>query len=80
MGHVSFAGKMNQAGNCVISRYADPIGNLLVASTTVAVTANVVFQNDVNSSVLFQAFSIGISNSASSVATVSSYIGLLAKD
>ena len=80
MAHVSFAGKMNQNGNAVISRYADLTGALLVASTTVNITANSVFQVDVASTVLFQAFSVGISNSASSVATLSSYIGLLAKD
>jgi hypothetical protein len=79
MGHVSFAGKLNQAGNCVINRYADVVGNLLVASTTANITANSAFQCDVSSTVLFQAFNITMSNSGSSVATVSSYIGLLSK-
>lgn len=79
MAHVSFAAKMNQNGNAVINRYADVAGTLLIASTTANVTANAVFQADVSSAVLFQAFNITMSNSGSSVATVSSYIGLLSK-
>jgi hypothetical protein len=79
MTHISFAGKLTQNGNAIINRYADTTGNLLVASTTANVTANAVFQCDVSSTVLFQAFNITMSNSGSSVATVSSYIGLLSK-
>jgi hypothetical protein len=76
--HVAAAITLSQPGTLVMSRYVDPLGQILSGTSTAAATANVACVLDASSSSIFQSWSLNIQNTSASNAVVSSFAAVLA--
>ena len=75
--HCAIAAILSQGGTLTLSRYVNSLGELLSGTVVQQVTAGSAAVLDSSASSLYQSWSVAISNTAASAATLSSFCAVL---